>query len=235
MRPVLAIAHRELRSYFASPIGWIVLATFMAFVGYFFWAAIALAGIGEMRMWYSNTTIILIILLPALTMRLFAEERQKGTIEVLMTSPVTDTQAVFGKYLGALAFYAIMLILTLQFPVTLTKVGSPDRGPFYSGYLGMLLFGGTFLAVGLLISTMTKSQVVAYVGTLFVLLFLWLLAWVGTGDAWWQKLLQYVSLPTHLDAFAKGLIDTRDLFFYLSFIGGMLFLTVRALAAWKWR
>jgi len=235
MRPVLAIAQRELRGYFASPIGWIVLGTFTAFTGWFFWAALAIAGIGDMRLWYANTTVVLIILMPALTMRLFAEERQKGTIEVLMTSPVTDTQAVMGKYLGALTFYAVMLLLTIQFPVTLTRVGSPDRGPFYSGYLGMFLFGGTFLSIGLFVSTMTRSQVVAYVGTLFVLLFLWLLAWVGVGDAWWQKLLQYISLPTHLDAYAKGLLDTRDLFFYLSFIGGMLFLTVRALAAFKWR
>jgi len=235
MRPIVAIAQRELRSYFASPIGWIVLAVFMAFVGYFFWAAIAIAGIGEMRMWFNHTTIILIMLLPALTMRLFAEERQRGTIEVLMTSPVTDTQAVLGKYFGALIFYAVMLLLTVQFPITLTRLATPDRGPFYSGYLGMLLFGGTFLAVGVLISSMTKSQVAAYVGTVFVLLFLWLLSWVGTGDAWWQTLLQYISVPSHLDNFAKGLIDTRDLFFYLSFVGGMLFLTVRAVAAFKWR
>lgn len=235
MRPVLVIALRELRAYFASPMGWIVIAAFMAFTGYFFWAAIALAGIGDMRMWFSNTTIILIILLPALTMRLLAEERQRGTIEVLMTSPVTDTQAVLGKYLGALCFYALMLLLTIQFPITLMRLGSPDRGPFFSGYLGMLLFGGTFLAVGLLISSMTRSQVVAYVATLFVLLFLWLLSWAGNGDAWWHKLLLYVSVPSHLDAFARGLVDTRDLFFYLSFIGGMLFLSVRALAAWKWR
>lgn len=235
MRPVLAIAQRELRAYFGAPMGWVVMAAFMAFAGYFFWAAIALAGIGEMRMWFSNTTIILIILLPALTMRLIAEERQRGTIEVLMTSPVTDTQAILGKFLGAFAFYAVMLLLTIQFPVTLARLGTPDRGPFYSGYLGMLLFGGAFLAVGIFISTTTKSQVVAYVGTMFVLLFLWLLSWAGMGDAWWQKLLQYISIPTHLDEFAKGLIDTRDVFYYVSFIGGMLFLSVRALAAWKWR
>lgn len=235
MRTAYAIAEREIRSYFASPIGWIVLGAFMALVGWFFWAAIAYAGIGEMRMWFSNTTIVLIILLPALTMRLLAEERQRGTIEILMTSPVTDTQAVLGKFLGAWGFYCVMLLMTLQFPITLTRLATPDRGPFYSGYLGMALFGGTFIAVGLLISAMTKNQVVAYVGTLFVLLFLWLLSWAGSGDAWWQTLLTYISVPSHLDSFAKGMIDTRDVFFYLSFIGGMLFLTVRALAAWKWR
>ncbi len=146
-----------------------------------------------------------------------------------------DHHLVLGKFLGAWGFYCVMLLMTLQFPITLTRLATPDRGPFYSGYLGMALFGGTFIAVGLLISAMTKNQVVAYVGTLFVLLFLWLLSWAGSGDAWWQTLLTYISVPSHLDSFAKGMIDTRDIFFYLSFIGGMLFLTVRALAAWKWR
>jgi ABC-2 type transport system permease protein len=235
MTAILAIARRELRAYFGSPMGWVVLAAFLAVGGYFFVAGVTLAGFGDLRAWFSNVTIYLIMLAPALTMRLIAEERQRGTIEVLMTSPVTDTQMVLGKFLAAWGFYAFMLALTLQYPLALTRLGTPDRGPIIAGYLGLLLFGGVFLAVGLLISAMTKSQVVAYVGTLFVLLFLWLLVWASNGETWWQKLLAYIAVPTHLESFAKGLIDTRDLFFYLSFIGGMLFLSVRAVAAWKWR
>jgi len=235
MRQVFTIAQRELRSYFSSPIGWIVMGFYLLITGLFLFCPQVGAGYGEMRMWFRNTAIVLVFLLPAITMRLFAEERQRGTIEVLMTSPVTDTQAVLGKYFGALAFYAMMLVLTIQFPVTLARLGTPDRGPFYSGYVGMFLFGGTFLAVGLLISTMTKSQVVAYVGTMFVLLALHLLDWFQGGDVWWWQLIRYIATPTHIDSFARGMLDTRDVFFYLSFIGASLFLAVRALSAWKWR
>ena len=234
MRPIITIAEREIKSYFAAPMGWVVMAVFMTFTGYFFWAGLTF-GIGDLRVWFNNSTIMLIILIPAITMRLIAEERQRGTVEILMTSPVTDTQAILGKYLGAFLFYAAMLALTVQFPLALTRLGTPDRGPMYAGYLGLLLFGGTFLAVGLLISTTTRSQVIAYVAALFILLFLWLLVWASQGEAWWQRLLSYIAVPTHLESFGKGLIDTRDVFFYLSFIGGALFLSVRALSAWKWR
>jgi ABC-2 type transport system permease protein len=235
MRPIVAIARRELRAYFTSPMGWLVMGVFMAFTGYFFWIQMAIGSVADMRVWFGNATIMLIMLIPALTMRLVAEERQRGTIEVLMTSPVTDTQAILGKYFGGLLFYAAMLLLTIEFPITLKFLSNPDMGPIYAGYVGMLLFGATFLAVGVLISTTTRSQVVAYVVSLFVLLFLWLLVWASQGDAWWQRVLAYIAVPTHLDSFARGLIDTRDLFFYLTFIGGALFLSVRALAAWKWR
>lgn len=234
MRQIYSVAERELRSYFNAPIGWVVMAVFLAFTGWFFWAGLTF-GIGDMRAWFNNSTIMLIILIPALTMRLIAEERQKGTVEILMTSPITDTQAILGKYFGALIFYAVMLALTIQFPMALARLGTPDKGPIYAGYIGMLLFGGTFLAVGLLISTTTRSQVIAYVASLFILLFLFLLVWASQGDAWWQRLLAYIAVPTHLESFGKGLIDTRDLFFYISFIVGALFLSVRALSAWKWR
>ncbi len=234
MKQIYSVAERELRSYFNAPIGWVVMAVFLAFTGWFFWAGLTF-GIGDMRAWFNNSTIMLIILIPALTMRLIAEERQKGTIEVLMTSPITDTQAILGKYFGALIFYAVMLGLTIQFPMALSRLGTPDKGPIYAGYVGMLLFGGTFLAVGLLISTTTRSQVIAYVASLFILLFLFLLVWASQGDAWWQRFLAYIAVPTHLESFGKGLIDTRDVFFYVSFIVGALFLSVRALSAWKWR
>ena len=134
-----------------------------------------------------------------------------------------------------LTILSMAVAVLLGLPIALTRLGTPDRGPFWTGYMGLLLFGGTFLAVGLLISTMTKSQVIAYVASLFVLLFLWLLVWASNGDAWWQRLIAYIAVPTHLESFGKGLIDTRDVFFYLSFIAGALFLSVRALAAWKWR
>src|SRR5438874_3366562 len=139
MKPMLAVADREMKAYFAAPMGWVVAAVFLLFAGYFFWFGVAQANMGDLRMWFSNTTIILIILIPAITMRLVAEERQRGTIEVLMTSPITDTQAILGKFFGAFAFYAVMVLLTIQFPIALTRLGTPDRGPFWTGYMGLLL------------------------------------------------------------------------------------------------
>src|SRR5690242_16914015 len=138
MRPIVAIAKRELRAYFTSPMGWLVMGVFMAFTGYFFWIELAIGSMASMRVWFSNATIMLIMLIPALTMRLVAEERQRGTIEVLMTSPVTDTQAILGKYIGGLLFYAAMLLLTIEFPITLKFLSNPDMGPIYAGYIGML-------------------------------------------------------------------------------------------------
>jgi ABC-2 type transport system permease protein len=236
MRAVLAVAGREIRAYFTSSMGWIVLAVFMAFAGYFFYFGVTIGGRGDLRAWYSDITIILIMLMPALTMRLVAEERQRGSIELLMTAPITDTQAILGKYLGGLFFYGVMLVLAIQYPITLMRVGTPDFGPLWAGFIGLFLFGATFLAIGLFISCTTRSQVVAYVGTFFVLLFMWVLAGAAqNGQDAWQLVLAYLAMPTHLDNFTKGLIDTRDIFFYLSFTGGMLFLSVRSLSAWKWR
>jgi ABC-2 type transport system permease protein len=235
MRATLAILERELRAYFLSPVGYVILFVFLFLSAIFFYIPVA-AGEGSLRYFFSNVVIWLVILVPAVTMRLIADERRTGTIEVLMTSPVTDAQVILGKFLGSLGFYAVMLLLTLQFPLALRWVTTPDRGPILSGYLGLVLFGASFLSIGLLASTLTKSQVVAFMTTVMVLLLLILIDWfasVSTGSL--TTVLQFVGMRQHLENFSKGIIDTKDIIYYLSVVGLCLMLSVRALAAWKWR
>src|SRR3954467_14690908 len=143
MRATLAIAERELKAYFLSPVGYVVIAGFLLLSSYFFYVPLELMGEPSLRIWTGNTVIVLMILMPALTMRLVAEERKTGTIEVLSTSPVTDAQIIVGKFLGCLGFYAAMLATTFIYPIILRSVGKPEMGPIISSYLGMLLFGAS--------------------------------------------------------------------------------------------
>jgi ABC-2 type transport system permease protein len=235
LRATLAIVERELRSYFLSPVGYTMLAVFLLLSAVFFYLPLSM-GEGSLRAFIYNVVIILIITLPALTMRLISEERRTGTIEILMTAPVTDAQVVLGKYLGSLGFYAVMLLATLQFPIALEVVSDPDRGPMITGYIGLLLFGGTFVAVGLLISSLTKSQVTAAFVTVGVLLLMLLMDWfAGSGTGWFSEVVSQVGMRRHLENFAKGIVDTRDVIYYLSVIALCLVLSTRALASWKWR
>jgi ABC-2 type transport system permease protein len=236
MRATLAIAERELRAYFASPVGYVVIAGFLVLASYMFYVPLALAGQSSMRGWTYNIVIILIILVPALTMRLIAEERRTGTIEVLSTSPVTDAQVVVGKFLGCLGFYAVMLGSTLVFPIILRSVGTPEMGPIITGYLGLFLFGASFVAIGLLTSALSKSQVVGFVSGFVVLLLLFLIEWMAQGGSGWlSTTIRYIGIQQHLDNFAKGVIAAKDVIYYLSVVVLCLLLSIRALQAWKWR
>jgi ABC-2 type transport system permease protein len=236
MRATLAIAERELRAYFLSPVGYVVIAGFLLLAGYLFYVPLALVGQASLRGWTYNIVIILIILVPALTMRLVAEERKTGTIEVLMTSPVTDAQMILGKFLGCLGFYAVMLAITFIYPLILRSIGKPEMGPILAGYLGLFLFGATFVAIGLLASALTKSQVVGFVSAFVVLLLLFLFEWMAqAGTGWLTTAVRYIGIQQHLENFAKGVIDTKDIIYYLSVVVLCLLLSVRATQAWKWR
>jgi ABC-2 type transport system permease protein len=236
MRATLAIAERELKAYFASPVGYVVIAGFLFLAGYLFYLPLALAGDLSLRRWTYNILIIFVIMVPALTMRLIAEERKTGTIEVLTTSPVTDAQVILGKFLGCFAFYAAMLAMTFIYPFILRSVGKPEMGPIITVYLGLFLFGGCFVAIGLLASVLSKSQVVGFVSAFVVLLFLFLMQWMaGSGTGWLSTAIGYIGIQQHLENFAKGIIDTKDVIYYLSVVALCLLLSIRALQAWKWR
>jgi ABC-2 type transport system permease protein len=236
MRATLAIAERELKAYFLSPVGYVVIAGFLLLASYMFYWPLAIVGQTSLRSWTHNIVIILIILMPALTMRLIAEERKSGTIELLMTSPVTDAQVILGKFLGCLGFYAAMLAMTLVYPVILRNVGKPEMGPIIASYVGLFLFGATFVAIGLLASALTKSQVVGFVSAFVVLLLLFLVEWMAqSGTSWLITVVRYIGIQQHLENFAKGVIDTKDVIYYLSVIVLCLLLSVRATQAWKWR
>jgi ABC-2 type transport system permease protein len=253
MRNVLAIAGKELRGYFASPIAYIVIGAFALLFGYFFYAAVAFFNRQAMQMAmgqggsmninqmlvtpvFVNATVMMLFLLPAITMRTYAEEKRSGTIELLLTSPITDTEIILGKFLGAMGLYASMLAVTLIHVGLLFWFGNPEWKPIASAYLGLLLMGGCFISVGLLISSLTKNQIVAGVVTFAVFLMLWVINWIGVfvGPTA-QAILSHLSITDHFDDFSRGVIDTKHLVYYISFISLGLFLTAKSVDSERWR
>jgi len=254
MRNILAIAQKELKSYFASPIAYIVIGVFAFLYGYFFVAILAyfvrqsmqVGQFGQtpslsinqqlIRPLFQDLLILLLFMMPAITMRTYSEEKRSGTIELLLTSPITDFQIVMGKFLGALALFALMLAVSMIHLLLLFVYGSPEWKPLLTAYLGLLLLGGCFLSVGLFISTLTKNQVVAFMLTFGAFLFLWVITWIGSfAGPTVDSLTQYLSIVDHFDDFGKGVIDTTHLIYYLSFITFGLFLTAKSVDSERWR
>lgn len=258
MRNIWTIVRKELNSYFHSPIAYIVLAVFAVIFGYFFYSIVAIfvrqsmmasqymemygqamhMNVNEMviRPLLMNVSVISLFLVPMISMRLFAEEKRTGTIELLMTSPLTDLEIILGKFFAALILYAALLAITFVYFLLLFHYGNPDWKPLISGYLGLLLLGGCFLALGILLSTLTRNQLVAGMLTFGLFLMLWVIDWVSdysTGVV--GQVASYLALTTHLENYAKGVIDLRDTVYYLSVIGLGLFLTARSVESVRWR
>ena len=253
MGNILTLAQKELRAYFVSPIAYVLLVFFALLFGYFYVSSInfmvqlsmgqfgmggpQIININEfmIRPLFGNTAVILLFMLPMLTMRSFAEEKRSGTIELLLTSPLTDVQIILGKFLGAMALYTLMLSLTLVHIGVLFWYGEPEWAPVLSGYLGLLLMGGSFISIGLAISSMTKNQIVAGVSTFAVLLLFWIINWMGDASGTMtQSVLAYLSILEHLDDFSKGVIDTTHVTYYVSFITLGLFLTAKSMDMARW-
>ena len=254
MRNILAIAHKELKSYFSSPIAYIVLGFWALLYGWFFITILAYfvrasmqggqfgpqsVNINQMmlRPLVQNVTILVLFLLPMVTMRTYSEEKRSGTIELLLTSPVTDWQIILGKFLGAMALYGAMLVVTLLHLTILVGYGArPEWKPILTSYLGLILLGGCFVSVGLFISSLTKNQIVAGMVTFAVFLLLWVITWIGSfSGPTIDQLTQYLSIVDHLDDFGKGVLDTTHIIYYLSFITFGLFLTSKSVESERWR
>jgi ABC-2 type transport system permease protein len=253
MRNILAIAQRELNAYFSSPIAYVLIGFFALLFGWFFYVPLAFfeqqsmqAGmnpgqtmninqmlIGPTLM---NTTVIMLFLFPLITMRTYSEEKRSGTIELLLTSPITDIEIILGKFLGAMLLYAAMLAITVIHMGILFIYGNPEWKPILTGYLGLLLMGGCFLSLGLFISSLTKNQIVAAMATFAVFLMLWVINWIGqfVGPTT-QAVLAHLSLTEHFDDFARGIIDTKHVVYYLSFMAFGLFLTAKSVDSERWR
>jgi ABC-2 type transport system permease protein len=183
-----------------------------------------------------NVTILVLFLMPMVTMRTYSEEKRSGTIELLLTSPVTDFQIILGKFLGAMALYVCMLAVTLIHIALLFMYGSPEWKPIVTSYIGLLLFGGCFISLGLFISSLTKNQIVAGMVTFAVFLLLWIITWIGSfSGPTVDKVTQYLSILDHLDDFGKGVLDTTHIVYYLSFITFGLFLTAKSVDSERWR
>ena len=246
---------KEMRLYFSSPVAWVVMTIFLFIAGYFFYSIFAFYTLASMqsamnpqmgrelsvtdsvfRPLFSNMSVILLLLMPLITMRQFAEERRSGTIELLLTYPVRDGAVLFAKYLSALALYVLMLVLTLVYPGIVIYFTRPEWGPLLTGYLGLLLMGATFLAVGIFASSLTENQIVASITTFGILLFLWVIGWSAeyVGGAW-GRVLSHLSLLDHFDTFARGVLDTKDVIYYVDVTVVALFLTLRSLEARRWK
>ena len=250
----MTIWRKELNSYFRSPIAYGVMAFFGLISGYFFYVAIvffvqasiqsSMSGQGQpmsvneqvIRPIFSNISVIGLFLIPMITMRLFAEEKRTGTIELLVTSPIRDWEIILGKWLAAMTLYTVMLGVSLLSMATLFVYGKPDWRPMAVGYLGLLLQGGCLLAIGTFISTCTKNQIVAGVASFSVCLLLWVLDWMSSfQDSVSAKAISYLSVLQHFDSFSKGVLDSKDIIYYLSAIFIGLFLTARSLESLRWR
>lgn len=254
MRNIWVICRKELRSYFASPIAYLLLTMFALIFGFFFWNALGyfvLMGMESqmrgqgfpmnlneevIRPLLSNASVVGLFFIPMITMRLFAEEKRNGTIELLTTSPVTDLEVILGKWLAAVGLYACMLLFTAVNFAFLFRYGHPDWKPLAIGYLGLLLQAGGLLAIGTFISTLTKNQIIAGAATFGVCLLLWVLEWVsGSETATWAQVLAYMSVITHFESFSKGVLDLKDAIFYVSVIFLGLFFTARSMESLRWR
>jgi ABC-2 type transport system permease protein len=254
MKNIFLICQKELKSYFASPIAYAVMAIFGLIFGWVFFNAtrdfIRFSFQSQMMGGGGATNVndqivrpllgfagtIALFLVPMITMRLFAEEKRMGTIELLLTSPVKDIEIILGKWLGAVTLFLCVLLMSMLNIALLFAWGKPDLKPVLVAYLGLILQGATLLAIGALISTMTRNQIIAGIATFFVSLLLWLLSWSTAFDSSWApQLLNYLSIVTHFENFGKGVIDSKDVVFYLSMIFFSLFLTSRSLESLRWR
>jgi ABC-2 type transport system permease protein len=253
MRNIWAICRKELKSYFASPIAYLLITVFTVIFGYFFWQAISYflrAGL-QMQMRggmqpmsvnelviapiLSNMSVIVLFLLPMMTMRLFAEEKNKGTIELLMTSPIHDYELVLGKWLGSMIMFLVIIAVPCINIVILFAYGKPDWKPILTGLLGLVLQGGAILAIGEFISTTTRNQIIAGSVTFAVVLLLWVLSWLNSETATWAKVLAYCSVLAHGESFTRGVIELKDVVYFVSVTFFGLFLTERSLESLRWR
>jgi ABC-2 type transport system permease protein len=251
MRNIWVICHKELKSYFASPVAYGLLVFFSLIVGYVTATAVTNVVINgpqaqqmgpiDVNEWvvrpiFGNINVFSLFLIPMIAMRIFSEEKRSGTFELLATSPITDWEIIIGKWLGAWLLYLCVLAVAALNIALLFAFSTPDGKPALTGLIGLALQGGGMLAIGGFISSLTKNQVVAGAATFGLCLLLWLTNWVTEfNQAPWAKVVGYASVMAHMDSFSKGVLDSRDIVYYLSLIFFGLFLTARSIESLRWR
>jgi len=259
MRNAYAIFKRELRSYFVSPIGYVVITAFLVMAGWFFFsifasmvkeaqiADIRIKKFGEaavpldvpytiMKQFFDSISSMLLFIIPIITMGLLAEEKKRGTMELLLTSPISDLQIILGKYFAALSFFIAMLLPTSAYFGLLLYYGDPEIPPVAAGYLGLLLLGAAQISLGLLVSAMAENQIVSAFVSFGAISLLWFVdSAVNAMKSIWQDFLQFFSFYIHFSDFSKGVVGLNDIIFFLSFIALCVFLTQRAIESIRWR
>lgn len=229
------IFQREIRSYFNSAIAYVVIVVFLAIIGWFHTSNLFLANVASLRLMFELVPAVFLFVVPAITMRLLSEEKKSGTIELLTTKPLHDVEIVLGKFFAAWALFGIALLLTLVYYLTIALLGNIDNGPVIGGYLGLMLMAGAYVAIGLLASSLTENQVVAFIIG-FVLVFALfmldkVLLYVPESLT---SIVEFLGIDYHFSNIARGVIDTRDVIYFLSLLGFTLYLTVVSLGRRKW-
>jgi ABC-2 type transport system permease protein len=257
MKNSLIIAGKELAAFFVQPVAYVVMSVFLLLGGFFFFALLRRFDLVlqvyaamqnpqvlehmNLNSWViepmlHNLSIVLVILVPAITMRSFAEEKRTGTYELLLTAPIRTGEIVAGKFIAAALFVLIMIGLAAMFPLILILFGNPEIGVIFSGYLGLSFLAVSFVAVGLFTSSVTQNQIIAAISCFGVLLMLYVISWPAeSGGAAFADLLRYISLPEHFSRMVSGIIDTKDIVYFLSLIFVALFLTQRSVESARWR
>jgi len=237
MRNTVPVFKRELASYFNSPIAYIYLTVFISLSSWLFLKAFFLIGEASMRNFFGLLPWVFFFFVPAVTMRSWAEEKKSGTLELLLTLPLGDVEVVVGKFLAGLAFLGLSLALSVVLPIVVAALGDPDPGQIFGGYLGAVLLGSAYLAIGLFVSSLTENQIVAFIVSVVAVFALFVLGedfvLFGLPDRL-VPVFSYLSLGGHFDSVARGVLDTRDIIYYLSVIGLFLYLNVKSIEARRW-
>jgi ABC-2 type transport system permease protein len=238
MRNIYFIFKKEFKSYFNSPIAYIYITVFLVLSSWLFFHGFFIINQATMREFFQVLPWLFLFFIPAVTMRLWAEERRGGTIEILMTLPIRDYEVVMGKYLASLSLVILTLFLSFPFPLTVSILGEPDFGPIVCGYLGAALMGGAYLAIGVFISSLTRNQIVAFiigVTFCFALLIIGEDFVLFTIPSKLVPLFRYLGLGTHYQSIGRGVIDSRDLLYYFSVIFFFLYLNLRSVQSMRWK
>jgi ABC-2 type transport system permease protein len=255
MKNIWAICKKEIKTYFTSPIAYVAITMFLVLIGFFFYSLIWWFNSQSLQMaqnpsyyqqlninqmvyspLFHNMSIILLLMVPLLTMRLFSEEKRRQTDELLFTSPISVNQIILGKYFASLFVLLAMLLLTGILSIFTFAYGNPELVPILNGYLGLFLMGAAFIAVGIFFSSLTENQIVAAILTFGTLLLFWILNWASySAGGIWKGVLNYLSFIQHFDDMTRGILDTTDLVYYLSFIFLGLFLTHSVIQSRRWR
>ena len=236
MNQVLILARKEFRSYFDSPVAYVVITLFLIIAGWQFSTSLFISNTADLRTLFAITKFILLFFIPAISMRLFSEEKRSGTLEILLTLPIKDWQLVLGKYIAAYLLILITLALTGIHYITIASLGNPDLGASMGGYIGLALVVGVYLAIGIFTSSLTQNQIVAFIMA-FVIIFIFFILdkFVFFMPGFLANILEFLSIDYHYNNIARGVIDSRNLIYYFSMIFLFLFLTVQVLESRKWK
>ena len=238
MTNIAAIFKKEFRSYFNSPIAYIFITFFLGLSSWLFFRGFFLNNQAEMRVFFVFMPWIFLFFIPAVTMKLWAEEKKIGTIEILMTLPIRDYEVVLGKFLASFALLLVTVLLSLVTPFSVMYFGDPDGGTIFTGYIGLLLMGAAYLSIGLCASTLTENQIIAFIlgiFTCFVLLIIGEDIVLFNAPDWLFPIFSYLGLGAHYSSILRGVLDSRDIIYYLSLIGFFLYLSTLAVESRKWR